>query len=56
MIVVNGTRPRDRSIESLSSDAHELARFSIDGTRQSLNAKGISIVRLSNGQTLKVIK
>lgn len=50
------TVPEGCSIESLSSDAHELARFSIDGTRQSLNAKGISIVRLSNGQTLKVIK
>lgn len=50
------TVPEGCSIESLSSDAREVARYSIDGTRQGSNAKGISIVRMSNGQAMKVIK
>ena len=36
-------------------DAHEVARYSLDGRQLNAPQKGVNIVRLSNGKTVKVV-
>jgi len=40
---------------SCGDDVHEVARYSIDGTRLSAPQKGVNIVKMSNGETRKVV-
>lgn len=42
-------------VETTESDVHEVARYTIDGIRLNAPAKGINIIRYSDGTTKKVI-
>ena len=39
-----------------SSDAHEVARYNLNGVRMAAPAKGMQIVKMSDGRVVKVMK
>lgn len=57
-VTVNFVNDKSTGINEVSSDANAtvVARYSVDGTRLSQAQKGLNIVKLSNGKTVKYVK
>ncbi len=41
---------------AIDNGAHEIARYGIDGSKATASSKGIAIVKLSDGRTVKIIR
>lgn len=57
-VTVNFVNEKSTGINEVNSDANAtvVARYSVDGTRLSQPQKGLNIVKLSNGKTVKYVK
>lgn len=54
-VTVNSAKTVIRGIEDNTIEAHEVARYSLDGKQVGSSAKGINIVKMSDGRVVKII-